>query len=275
MQWVKRIVLASTSAPRWHQRLRGLIRIFAQHRTLAFFVVVLHHDNFPHARFSPHSSATARATTVNCRSVSLLFLPAAFHFFHNLHSVSIIRLVLPDTLLQAEKRALAMSNDGSGDHVKAALDIYDKDALMLVRPSHLTPLPFLSFSLFSSPSRALFSYVCSRSSPSRCMLRCVSFLIFLHCFSCFFAASSEMRFSLSSVLTFAQGQLPWKETLDVTLPHSGRTYLQHSARVVACAISRLKCVLRAAANRCSPQLRPPSMMRRMISKGKCRFMQRA
>lgn len=123
------------------------------------FVVVLHHDNFPHARVSPHSSATARATTVNCRSVSLLFLPAAFHCFHNLHAISIIRLFLPDTLLQAEKRALAMSNDGSGDHVKAALDIYDKDALMLVRPSHLTPLPFLSFSLFSSPSRALFSYV--------------------------------------------------------------------------------------------------------------------
>ena len=173
-----------------------------------------------------------------------------------------------------------MGNDGSGDHVKAALDIYDKDALMLVCPSHLTTLPFLSFSLFSSPSRALFSYVFllrlqSLKSISLHAQVCFIPYIFTLFLLFFFAASSEMRFSLSSVLTFAQGQLPWKETLDVTLPHSGSVYLQHSARVVACAISRLKCVLRALVNRCSPQLRPPSMMRRMISKGKCRFMQRA
>ena len=104
---------------------------------------------------------------MNCRSVSLLFLPAAFHCFHNLHSVSIIRLVLPDTLLQAEKRALAMSNDGSGDHVKAALDIYDKDALMLVRPSHLTTLPFfIILSVFLTLSRSFLLRLQSLKSIS-------------------------------------------------------------------------------------------------------------
>jgi hypothetical protein len=90
--------------------------------------------------------------------------------------------------LQAEKRALAMGNDGSGDHVKAALDIYDKDALMLVRPSHFSTLPFLSFALLSSPSRALFSYVLqslkSISLHAQVCFRCYIFTLFLVFFCC-------------------------------------------------------------------------------------------
>jgi hypothetical protein len=111
------------------------------------------------------------------------------------------------------------------------------------------------------------------------MLRCVSFVFIFTLFLVFFLLRPEKCGSHYLVLTFAQGQLPWKETLDVTLPHSGTVwftfkFFPRAGRGV-CHFTSEKCVLRAAVNHCSPQLRPPSMMRRMISKGKCRFMQQA
>jgi hypothetical protein len=62
-------------------------------------------------------------------------------------------------------------------------------------------------------------------------------------FLVFFLLRPEKCASRYLVLTFAQGQLPWKETLDVTLPHSGTVWFTFKflhGRFVACAISRLK-----------------------------------
>ncbi len=100
---------------------------------------------------------------------------------------------------------------------KTPLDIYDKDALsqaciycFLCLLSFYILILFFDLALHSPPD---FLSSCPQSLKTFSLHTQVLKV-------CSSALRSKHKCDFG-VLTLAQGQLPWKETLDVTLPHSG------------------------------------------------------